>query len=180
MATFGTYATENFVGHATITDSYVAGYQKNGITIDGVGTTATVHDNEVQGGSRTGAISAQIAQNGIQLSRGATARIYDNLVYNNSYTWSSFASAGGILVFGGCGDPLVTNVTIHDNHLFNNDVGLYINNYSADPNCTAPAATPTNIRIIVDTPLAKAEVYRCVARVILFHKYGVLPITQRA
>ena len=33
---------------------------------------------------------------------------------------------------------------VNNNLLVNNDVGIYLNNYSSDPNCTAPAPASTN------------------------------------
>ncbi len=61
------------------------------------------------------------------------------------YTGSgSFASATGVLVFGGCGDPLSTNDVVGGNTISDNDAGVVLSNYSDDPNCVASATTPTN------------------------------------
>ncbi len=142
-ANFSTFDVENFVGHAEISNTTVSAYQKNGITVDGPGTTATVKHSTVNGFGRDAVYGPIIAQNGIQFSRGASGEVSNDVVTANSYTGSSYASSAGILLFGGCGDPLVTNVEVENNKLLNNDVGIYLNNYSSDPNCTAPAATPT-------------------------------------
>ncbi len=90
-----------------------------------------------------------IAQNGIQVSRGASAQVRGNTVMGNSYTGSSFASSGGILIFGGCGDPLVTGVQVMGNTLIYNDVGIYLNNFTDD--CSAPATTMTNDKAVNNT-----------------------------
>lgn len=144
-----TFLVENFVGHATITNTTVSGYQKNGITIDGPGTTADVRGNMVNGAGRDTLFSPIIAQNGIQVSRGASAQVRDNSVTGNSYTGPSFASSGGILIFGGCGDPLVTGVQVMGNTLINNDVGIYLNNFTDD--CSAAATAMTNNKAVNNT-----------------------------
>jgi hypothetical protein len=48
-----------------------------------------------------------IAQNGIQVSRGASAQVLANTVSGNQYTGGGAASSAGVLLYGGCGDPLV-------------------------------------------------------------------------
>jgi hypothetical protein len=141
---FSGSVTENFVGKASIINTTVAGYQKGGIVVDGPGSYGDVGWNTVNGSNRDTNLSPIIAQNGIEMLRGASGHVYNNLVTGNTYTGTAYASASGILVFGGCGDPLVTHVRVDYNRLLNNDVGIYLNNYSSDPNCTAPAATPTN------------------------------------
>jgi hypothetical protein len=139
--TSGGSSVENFVGEARIENTTVTGYQKNGITVDGPGSEAQIHGSTVDGGGQT----AMIARNGIQISRGATGDVHDNSVNDNEYTGpGGFASATGVLVFGGCGDPLSTNVRVHDNTLTNNDSGVVLANYTPDPNCVASATTPTN------------------------------------
>src|SRR5271157_3220766 len=65
-------------GKATITNNTID-YQKGGIVIDNTGSYADIEDNVVQGVGETPAI----AQNGIQISRGATAKIANNTVSDN-------------------------------------------------------------------------------------------------
>jgi hypothetical protein len=145
-----TFLVENFVGQATITKTTVTGYQKNGITVDGPGSGADIRRNTVEGAGRYNAFGNIIAQNGIQISRGAVGMVEDNYVADNSYTGSaSNASSGGILVFGGCGDPLSKGVEVEGNVLSNNDVGIYLNNYSAG--CNAPAKQQTNDKALNNT-----------------------------
>jgi hypothetical protein len=143
------FIVENFVGSATITGNTVNGYQKDGITIDGYGGSATVSGNTVVGAGRSGplvALSQIIAQNGIEILVGARGSVSNNNVSNNTYLGSAPASASGIALFGGCGDPLVTNVTASGNTLTNDDVGIYLNDFTANPSCTAPATTVTNLQ----------------------------------
>ncbi len=154
-ADFSAFQVENFVGHATITGTTVNGYQKNGITIDGPGSTADVTDTTVTGGGRGAPFGSIIAQNGIQMSRGAGGQIRNNTVSTNSYTGTSFASSGGILLFGGCGDPLVTGVQVMKNTLINNDVGVYLNNLN--DGCSGVTTTPTNDKADSNTITNDAE-----------------------
>lgn len=57
-------------------------YQKGGIVVTGTGTTATVTNNDVRG---LGPVDF-IAQNGIQVSRGAVATVRGNTISDNFYT----------------------------------------------------------------------------------------------
>ncbi len=149
-ATSGNFVTEDFVGHANIKSTSVIGYQKNGITIDGPGTTANVTGSTVTGGGRSSAISSDIAQNGIQISRGASATVMSNTVSDNTYLGTGGASDGGILVYGGSCDgsatPLTTGVKVESNTVQDNDVGVFISNLSLDGNnqCSLPI-TATSI-----------------------------------
>lgn len=147
---FSTFKVENFVGHATIKTTGVSGYQKNGITVDGPGTTATITGSTVTGDGRGGALSSDIAQNGIQISRGASAQVKYNTITNDTYLGAGGASDGGILVYGGSCDgvatPLTTGIDIQSNTVRDNDVGVFISNLSYDNNnqCSLPV-TATSI-----------------------------------
>ena len=66
----------------TISSNSIYGYQKGGIVINGEGTTATVASNDVRG---LGPVDF-IAQNGIQVSRGAVADVRENTIADNYYT----------------------------------------------------------------------------------------------
>lgn len=140
--TTGAFVVEDFVGQAQIQSTSVSGYQKNGITIDGPGSQGHVQSSTVDGGG----LNAIIARNGIQVSRGATAQIEGNSVSGNEYTGpGSFASATGVLVYGGCGDPLSTNVQVHNNTLTNNDTGVSVSDF--DPTCSTAPSTATNNQV---------------------------------
>lgn len=112
-----------------ITNNHIDHYQKNGMAIVGDHLVATITDNTVIGSGPTDLI----AQNGIQLSYGATGTIARNTVTENYCTSipghctddpTSFTadSAAGILIFAPGNDP----IDIHDNILTNNQ-----NNISA-------------------------------------------------
>jgi len=74
-----TSATTADPGTATLTNDTVTGYQKNGITVDGTGSNAKITGTTVTGAGPTTAI----AQNGIQVSDGATSTISGSTVSGN-------------------------------------------------------------------------------------------------
>lgn len=80
--------------NVTIENSSVHDYQKNGITTDGSGTTAAITGNYIVGYGP----SPIIAQNGIQMSDGATGSINNNDVVDDVYSPGT-AGASGILVY---------------------------------------------------------------------------------
>src|SRR6266849_1312910 len=76
----GIYFTNGASGD--ISGNSVSAYQKGGIVVNGDGTTATVTGNTVTG---LGPVDF-IAQNGIQVSRGAVATVRGNDIAENFYT----------------------------------------------------------------------------------------------
>jgi hypothetical protein len=76
----GIYFTDGASGD--ISGNGVSAYQKGGIVVNGAGTTATVTGNTVTG---LGPVDF-IAQNGIQVSRGAVAEVRGNDISGNFYT----------------------------------------------------------------------------------------------
>ena len=94
------------VGHADLGGDTIDTYQKNGVVIDGSGSTGNIIGTTVTGAGAT----PYIAQNGIQISTGATGSVAESVVSGNNYTGKGEASSSGILVYGGgasCGggDP---------------------------------------------------------------------------
>lgn len=93
------------VGHAVLGKDTIAEYQKNGITVDGDGSTATIG----KGVAITGDGPENQGQNGIQISRGATATvdavtiadnecdIPDQCGYESASQWEE--DAAGILLY---------------------------------------------------------------------------------
>ena len=144
---FATQPTVDFTGTGTISHTTISGYQKNGVVVDGPGSHAQVSDNDVTGAGPSGALGVIIAQNGIQVSDGASGQVTDNTVSANQYSGGGFASADGILVFGGCGfGSLTKNVTVFGNTLINNDIGVQLSNSTgvSDPNCSIAVHSRTN------------------------------------
>jgi hypothetical protein len=94
--------------------------------------------------------TALIAQNGIQVSRGAHGTIRGNAVSNNAYTGTGLTSSAGILVFGGAAFdvPNTVGVRVIKNTVTNNDVGVWL--FNADEGFVAPT-TATNNRVKFNT-----------------------------
>jgi hypothetical protein len=134
------------IGHASLRDDTVETYQKNGIDVDGPGSTAQIDHVTVTGAGPT----PIIGQNGIQVSFGATADVEDSSISGNNYTGPYGASAAGILVAGGggsaCGigatSPLVKHAKFTGNRLTDNDMGIAF--YNLNSTCTKPAQTATD------------------------------------
>ncbi len=82
-------------GSAVIDHNKIDHFQKNGLLISNVGSTATISNNTVTGYGPT----ATTAQNGIQVSSGATSTITGNTVSDISYTPATWV-ATGILLYG--------------------------------------------------------------------------------
>jgi len=78
-----------------IENNDVFGYNKNGITVVGAGISAQILNNRVTGAGPT----PVLAQNGIQLSSGATGIIKTNTVKNHVYNgpYAASYSSSGIL-----------------------------------------------------------------------------------
>jgi hypothetical protein len=80
------------------TGNSLSGYQKGGMVVNGL-VAATITDNTVQGAGPVGEPSP--AQNGIQISRKATAQIRGNTVSGNNYTPSAWLACGVLLYEAG-------------------------------------------------------------------------------
>jgi hypothetical protein len=102
----------------TIQNSSIHDYQANGIQTDNNETDATVRNNSVIGSIP----NDMIAQNGIQISFGATARVQDNFVINDVFVnppgATTIFAASGILVYA------APNVQVRRNHIGNVQEGI--------------------------------------------------------
>jgi hypothetical protein len=113
--------------------------------VDGAGSYADIDHVVVAGSGAT----PYTAQNGIQVSFGATALVTHSSITGNNYTGLNYASAARILVYGGggsvCGlganSPLVTRASFTGNTLTGNDVGIGMYNFNSA--CDGSASTPT-------------------------------------
>ncbi len=101
-------------GTADIDHVTVSGYQKTGLIVDNTGSSMTVTNSTITGVGAT----ALIAQNGIQISRGATATVSDSTISYNEYTGTG-ADSTSVLLFQ-AGD----NVTLMGNVISGSDVGI--------------------------------------------------------
>jgi hypothetical protein len=137
----GRFATSQ-VGTASLSNVTVDNYQKGGIVISGAGSRGTVGSSTVTGTGETTAI----AQNGIQISGGATGSITNSTVTGNECDHSSCGPDGltqtqscGILLFS----PGTTPQTkITGNVVSGNDIGVY--NFEDPVPSTAAASISGN------------------------------------
>lgn len=93
-----------------VQDTTVHGYQKNGLTASGAGTTLTARHNHITGFGPT----PHIAQNGIQVSGGASGTVEDNAVANHVWTGCqpgscTFVAANMLMFEAGVGLDVLNN-----------------------------------------------------------------------
>jgi nitrous oxidase accessory protein NosD len=117
-------------GSATIQNNEITTYQKGGIVVANTGSSATIDGNTVTGIGNT----PLIAQNGIQVSGGATGQVTGNDVSDNRCDHPSCGLNGsqsaGILLFDH-GLPM----TVSGNAVADNDMGIY--HFTTDVGATA-------------------------------------------
>jgi len=108
----------------TIENSSVHSYQKNGITVDGSGTVATITGNYVVGQGST----PVIAQNGIQVSDGARGSVKGNTVTDDVYVnpsncGTTCVGGSGILVYDS-GATSASHLAISGNTISNTQLAI--------------------------------------------------------
>ncbi len=104
------YGTANQIGVATITNNKISGYQKVGIAVENTGSAATITGNTVTGIGPTTITS----QNGIQLRRGATGSIKNNIVTGNAYDGPTYSAFGIGVTYPGFGVVVQGNTVNHN------------------------------------------------------------------
>jgi hypothetical protein len=120
---------------AALMDDEISEYGKNGITVDGPGSSATV-----KGGTVTSQPSPYTANNGIQISRGAKGSISATEISGNECNVSVCGpdglkneQAAGVLLYEAGSGTTVTKAKITKN-----DIGIY---HSSEVETTTPQAT---------------------------------------
>jgi Right handed beta helix region len=105
-------------GQAYIANNRIDRYQKNGPTVSNAASSAVIVDNYVQGFGPT----PVIAQNGIQVSAGATGYVTGNQVFDNTYSLTPVFGSTGILLFSAA-----SGTKVGENLAARNDdnVGVY-------------------------------------------------------
>jgi hypothetical protein len=140
----------NDTGHATVALNLIDKYQKNGMTIDGAGSSGDVLYNRVQGDGEQPLSSINVAaQNGIQFGRGATGEIRSNSVFDNTYNNPLLATSTGYLVFN-----LPGNVRVGDNLGERNDDNFVfenVQNLTVDENTANDATEDDGIYVDSDS-----------------------------
>ena len=123
------------VGTATLNKDSVTNYQKDGITVDGAGSSAVIEHTSV-----TSTPTAAVAQNGIQIGDGALGVITSSTVSGNECNepvgcGANAYQAAGLLFYNAAPGTRVTGSTISDN-----DYGLgYVSGAASE----AASATTT-------------------------------------
>jgi hypothetical protein len=102
------YTGENDPALGTVSDDSVSRYQKGGIVAT-QGASVSITNNTVTG---LGSVDF-IAQNGIQVSYGATAEVSGNSIYNHDYTPKSYIACG-LLLYQASGVSTGTNLYRHN------------------------------------------------------------------
>jgi nitrous oxidase accessory protein NosD len=97
------------VGHATLDNVVVTGYQKNGIVVAGTGSSAQVTNSTTVGAGKT----TVIAQNGVEVIDGATATVDTNVIKGDFYTPRD-VTACGLLIINAAGVQASGNTYIND------------------------------------------------------------------
>ena len=138
------WTTPGEVGHANLSGVKISGYQKNGVTVDGAGSSADIGSTTVTGIGPT----PDIAQNGIQISNGASGMIYNSTISGDECDVAvcgpdilNDTESIGVLFFGAAAGSSVTGSNINGN-----DVGVY--------NAAQIAPTAPAISVIGDTLVA--------------------------
>jgi hypothetical protein len=133
------YASPEQPGKATLKDDTIKDYQKNGVTVDGEGSVATIEDIGVSGAGPT----AEIAQNGIGVQFGAKATINAVKVKLNECNNATCGSnpladfqAEGVYFFGAARGSTVKNSLLTEN-----DAGVE----AFDTGASAPTKAPVTI-----------------------------------
>jgi hypothetical protein len=150
------------VGHATLSEDTVTEYQKNGITVDGEGSSAKIEHTSVTGAGPTPAT----AQNGIQVSNGAVGQISSSSVSGDECDLTipepepgqtpcgsdgfEDYQAAGILFYGAAAGSKVTSTELKEN-----DVGVAF--VSASP------TQPTSPEVRIEKDLFSGDRYEGVA-----------------
>ena len=119
-------------GYATISHNTISDYQKGGVVVDGTGSTATITGNTITGWTasyQTG-LGIQIAQNGVQISRGAVATVKSNTISDNQCPVDdvncgpnlvTMSQATGVLTYmSGAGTTVTGNTFTY------NDLGILV------------------------------------------------------
>lgn len=134
------------VGHAVLKAVSVSGYQKNGPTAKGAGSTLSVSSSTITGVGE----SPYIAQNGIEVGLGAKATIGSSTVSGNECNVASCGAHGeqasGVLFASAAPGSKITG-----SHIKENDLGVY---YASES-----SVVPEKPEVTVSTDVLTANRY---------------------
>ena len=135
------------VGHATLSRDTIENYQKNGVTVNGSGSTAAVASTTI-----TGAGPAEQGQNGIQISRGATANISKVKISGDECDIVGTCGAGSSVEWAEDGAGVLFYLpgspsTVSSSDLSNNDIGVeYVSGSTERPEKPEISLTSDKVR----------------------------------
>ena len=117
------------VGHLIANGVTVQNYQKGGIVVDGVGSSTTIANSTIVGNPM---FYPFIAMNGIEVARGASGSLASNAVSGNECNHPvcgadpiNDTQSAGILVFDDPATSPVPVVSVTNNNVTGNDIGIY-------------------------------------------------------
>jgi hypothetical protein len=132
----------NEVGHGILKSVNVYGYQKNGVTAAGEGSTLSTVNSIVTGAGATN----QIAQNGIQVSFGASGAISKTAIRNNECDHVSCgpdsqtsSQSAGVLFYGAA-----TGSSVRSSTISGNDIGVSTESFAPTEPSSAQFVVNTN------------------------------------
>lgn len=130
-------ASHGEVGHAALKNVTVSGYEKNGPTVSGTGSSLSMTGSTVTGEGPT----PYIGQNGIEVAYGAGATIKTTSVSGNECDYPSVCGpegeqASGVLFYQAAAGSFISGSTVSEN-----DLGVYYASGSA----TVPASPDVTI-----------------------------------
>jgi len=129
-------ASREEVGHAVLKADTIAGYEKNGPTVAGSGSTMSISNSTVTGEGP----SPYIAQNGIQISFGGQGIVKGTTISGNECNAPSCGAEGaqgaGVLFYEAGAGSLISGSVMR-----NNDMGAYY----ASGSSTVPASPDVTI-----------------------------------
>jgi parallel beta-helix repeat protein len=157
--------SETSTGSATIVDNTITAYQKGGVIVTNTGSSAQVADNSVVGVGSTSAI----AQNGIQISAGATGSVTGNVVTGNVYASptqpAQFAAADILIIQAG------NNVAVDNNLVVHADVGIWVLD-TAHASISSNLVVGTNLYGIALDTISTGSNSNTVSGNVVFHNGG--------
>jgi hypothetical protein len=110
-------AFEQQVGVATLRNNLIDLYQKGAVVVDNEGSYGLITQNEIDGDL---GLTPTIAQNGVQIGRGASADVDHNVIRNNFFARLGLDdTAAGVLLF-----ETAAHVSVDHNDVANNGVGI--------------------------------------------------------
>jgi hypothetical protein len=121
----------NLIGHLIANNVTVLDYQKGGIVVDGPNSSGVITGSTIEGNQLVG-LSPAIAMNGIEFGRGASGSVSTTAVSGNECNNPvcgpdpvNDTQSAGILVFNGPGISPLPNVSVTNNDITGNDIGVY-------------------------------------------------------